>query len=418
MPKAPRGKRVVDPATDSFRVINKAPNGQAEPYFDRVRSVWVAPWRKADGRVGRPTGKTRVLAEASRDRHVAKAAEAETFGSLSNGFIADSTVDELGVWWLQHVARHRVRPSSLATYRKRMDVISAGLGTIPVRQLRSEQVATFVSDLADSGSSSRARDVRGLLVQVVDQAVEFGLARENVVRKVKTPRVPSTVRRTITPDETHHLLAAADERMVAAIALCYLQGWRISEALGLAWHDIDFDAGVVHVRRASTYTDGIGMSLGPTKTKHATAAQSLSPTVLELLRARRQLQERDRARLGGEWPTFEYEGQHIDLVFRSATGRPTLRQNVDGAIRDAATRAGLDPKGLGTHAGRRSVVTNLFASGSLDLEDVARFVGHSDTATTRGYVQHEGDRPRRVSERAFELLDAEASRQRRPAADT
>jgi hypothetical protein len=52
-------------------------------------------------------------------------------------------------------------------------------------------------------------------------------------------------------------------------------------------------------------------------------------------------------------------------------------------------------------------VTNLFASGSLDLVDVARFVGHSDTSTTRGYVQHEGDRPGQISERAFELLDPE-----------
>lgn len=417
MPKAPRGKRVVDPATDSFRVVNKAPNGQAEPYFDRVRNVWVAPWRKADGRVGRPTGRTRALAEASRDRHIAKAAEAERFGTLSNGFTADSTVAEVAVWWLHHVARHRVRPTSLATYRKRVDVISARLGSVPIRLLRPEQVATFVSDLADSGSPSRARDMRGLLVQVMDQAVGLGLAKDNVARKVKTPKVPSTVRRTITPDETHRLLDAADERMVAAIALCFLQGWRISEALGLAWQDIDFDAGAVHVRRASSYVDGVGMTLGPTKTRHATAAQSLSPTVLELLRARRHLQERDRARLGAEWPTAEYEDQPIDLVFRSATGRPTLRQHVDAAIRQAAKRAGLDSKGLGTHTGRRSVVTNLFASGSLDLEDVARFVGHGDTATTRGYVQHEGDRPKRVSEKAFELLDSEASRQRRTAAD-
>lgn len=65
----------------------------------------------------------------------------------------------------------------------------------------------------------------------------------------------------------------------------------------------------------------------------------------------------------------------------------------------------LDPQALGTHAGPRSVVTNLIASGSLDLEDVARFVGHTDTATTRGYVQHEGDRPRQISVKGLELLD-------------
>ena len=39
MPKRPRGKRVIDPATDSVRVANKAPNGEAQPYFDKSRNV-------------------------------------------------------------------------------------------------------------------------------------------------------------------------------------------------------------------------------------------------------------------------------------------------------------------------------------------------------------------------------------------
>jgi len=104
------------------------------------------------------------------------------------------------------------------------------------------------------------------------------------------------------------------------------------------------------------------------------------------------------------WPMVEHDGEQLDLVFTTARGTPTLRQHVDPTIRKAAERAGTDSAGLGTHAGRRSVVTDLFASGTVDLEDVARFVGHNDTATTRGYVQHEGDRPRQVSERALELL--------------
>jgi site-specific recombinase XerD len=82
-----------------------------------------------------------------------------------------------------------------------------------------------------------------------------------------------------------------------------------------------------------------------------------------------------------------------------------LRQHVDKAIRSAASRVGFDPKDLGTHTGRRSVVTNLYASGDFDLEDVARFVGHADVATTRGYVQHEGERPLVVSQRALGMLD-------------
>ena len=65
---------------------------------------------------------------------------------------------------------------------------------------------------------------------------------------------------------------------------------------------------------------------------------------------------------------------------------------------------------IGTQTGRRSVVTNLYASGDLDLEDVARFVGHSDVSTTRGYVQSAGERPQMVSRKAFEILDSAPGR--------
>jgi integrase len=404
VPKTPRGKRIVDASTGTYQVVNKAPNGEAVPYFDKSRGVWVAPWRKADGKVGRPTGKTRVLAVASRDRHLAKAADEERFAALDEGFEADSTVADVTAWWLQNVARHRVRATTFATYRKQARLIEAGLGDTPARQLRHAQVAAFISDLLDEGSASRARSVRTLLVQIMDQAVGLGLAAENFARQVRAPKLPKVQRRTVTPAETQQLLAEVDDRFTAAVGLCYVQGWRISEALGLAWGDIDLDSGTVRLRRGSTYTDGVGMVLGPTKTQRTAGMQSLSPTVIRLLSIRRQIQDDDRAKVGG-WPDVEYDREHLDLVFTTAAGTPMLRQHVDRAIRAAATRAGIDPTGLGTHAGRRSVVTNLFASGAMDLGDVALFVGHSDTSTTRGYVQHEGDRPRQISERAFELLD-------------
>jgi integrase len=84
---------------------------------------------------------------------------------------------------------------------------------------------------------------------------------------------------------------------------------------------------------------------------------------------------------------------------------------VDREIRKAAAAIGLDPRHIATHDGRRSVITNLYASGDMDLEDVARFVGHSDVSTTKGYVQSEGERPVIVSRKALELLDPRRRRE-------
>jgi len=405
MPRAPRGKRIVDAEDGTVMVVGRAANGDPDPYFDRTRQVWVAPWRKPDGKTGRPTGRTRADAVASRVRHIADAAEQARRAPLADGFTTESTVAELSRWWLDNIARHRVRITTWSTYEKQLRLVSAGIGDVPVRRLRPEQVAAFVSKVIDSGSASRALNVRTVLVQVLDEAVNLGLAEENVAKKVRRPRVPKVQRRTLTPLEVGRLLAACDERFVAAVALCFVQGWRVSEALGLAWQDLDLEASTVRLRRAATYADGHGMILGPPKTKRTAGRQLLGPTVIQLLGQRRELQARDRAVLGDAWPTVLYEGEPIDLVFTTAAGTPMLRQHVDRALRLAAAEAGMNPAELGTHAGRRSVVTNLYASGTFDLADVARFVGHSDVATTRGYVQHEGERPLMVSQKALELLD-------------
>ena len=276
VPRAPCGKRVNDLSTGSFVVVNRAQRGQPDPFFDKARNVWVAPWRKADGRMGRPTGRTRAAAEASRDRHVAAEREAGTFAPLSGGFHAGTSLSELSRWWLDHVARHRVRVTTWSTYEKQLRVVNDRLGEFAVRKLRPEHVTAVIADIAQSGSAARARNIRMLLVQLMDEAVNLGLTEDNVAKRVRPPRVPKVQRRTLSPAEVAQLVSVCDQRYAAAVALCFVQGWRVSEALGVAWQDLDLVAGTVRLRRGATYADRIGMVLGPPKTSR-TAAGNYSP---------------------------------------------------------------------------------------------------------------------------------------------
>jgi len=127
------------------------------------------------------------------------------------------------------------------------------------------------------------------------------------------------------------------------------------------------------------------------------------PTVVTMLKKRRADQAQERA-AAPVWATIAYEGERLNLVFTTPTGGLVLRQTVAKVMKQAAKTAGITAR-LGTHAGRRTVVTTLFVDDDEALEDIARFVGHAKPSTTAGYVKRLGRRPQSVAERAAAILD-------------
>ena len=83
-----------------------------------------------------------------------------------------------------------------------------------------------------------------------------------------------------------------------------------------------------------------------------------------------------------------------------------LRQTIAKVVKQAAKTAGIMAR-LGTHAGRRTVVTTLFVDDDEALEDIAQFVGHARPTTTPGYVKRLGRRPEAVARRAAAVLDGQ-----------
>jgi len=241
---------------------------------------------------------------------------------------------------------------------------------------------------------------------VLEQAVIHELIASNPVDRVAAPKVVRGARRALVSEDARHLVgAAADDRLGAVVALLFVQGWRVSEALGLGWEDLDLDAGIAVVRRAGIYVHKIGMVLGPTKNAGASGTHHLSPGVVELLRARRKAQAVERLACRKAWPTHTYEGQTVSLVFTNERGGLVNRQAAAKAVTRAATRAGIDPKGIATHTGRRTAVTVLYAEAGLDISDIARYVGHKGEATTAGYVRSLGERPKATAAIAASMLD-------------
>jgi integrase len=390
-----KGKRVETP--EGVRVFGKAANREGSVYRQadgRWAATWWVPGEK------RPR---KVTAKTQQEAIERRAKRREQAGLDLGGL---RTVGSLADWWLHNVQRHAVRPSSWAKSEDRVRRIKADLGSLPVVDLDYRVVTEWQAKLARELAPWTVRHHRQTLAQMVDEAVKMGALVGNPVRAVKPLRITTGEGVALDRDETRALLAASrDHRLGAAVALLFLQGWRVSEVLGLAWEDLDLDAGTAHVRRASVYVDGRGQQLGPPKTEGAHGEHWLMPTVVALLRQRREMQDQERD-AAPRWTTVTYGGEQVNLVFTNPTGGLVLRQAVTKVVKQAAKTAGIAAD-LATHAGRRTVVTTLFVDGDEALEDIARFVGHAKPATTAGYVKRLGRRPEAVARRAASVLDGQ-----------
>lgn len=406
MPKKAKGKRST--AAGATTVRGKNANGDGSIYLDargRYRATYVD---RATGRRRTATGATKAQARDHRD---AKLAELATTGTLGAG----ATVADVARHWLTHKAPAKARPPTLHAYGKDVARIIDRIGAMPVADLDTAAVESFLAALRAAGYGiGTIRNTRARLRQVADCAVSAGHLRGNPVAGVALPMEQAEdrrARRSLTAGEVHRLLGACDDaRLGAAVAILFTSGLRASEVLGLAWDDIDLAAGTARVRRAVTYSGGgVGLRIDRPKTAATGGVHHLAPTAVRLLERRRAAQAADKLAAGALWADATYEGDRLRLVFTTATGGPVLRQTLYKATADLAASADVDTAGVGTHTGRRTVVTALYQSG-FSLDDVARHVGHASTATTAGYVTDLGTRPREVAARAASLLDPSPGR--------
>jgi integrase len=411
VPRRPAAKRTTD-AGGATTVRGKRANGAGSVYFDQSNECYFATWRDGDGRRRKVRGKTQ--AEAERRRADAVERDANEPRRAGSRFSAATTVHELAVWWLDNVAPHRMRPSSVGTVAKRLTRERLRrLADVAVVDLTSEQVQEWQSGLlrgAHALSPSTVADTRVTLNHVLDLAVDHQLVSVNPGKRVKPPRIPKTQGRHLHPADAQRLVAACSgARYGAAVAMLFMQGWRVSEVLGLAWGDLDLDATepTATVRRAVVQVPGTGRVLGPPKTEGAEGVHYLLPGVVDRLRAHRAAQAVERLAAGPLWQSHRYDGARVDLVFTTVDGGIVARQHVDKLIRAKAEALGIDTAGLGTHVGRRTVVTAMSEDG-VALDDIARHVGHRSATTTAGYVRSHKERDRATAKRAATLLDVPA----------
>jgi integrase len=226
-------------------------------------------------------------------------------------------------WWLERfeakVAGGERHPRTLEAHRYQLDRhLLPAFGRRRVAAITVDDVAELLHELRTTGRSAKtSAGALATLQSVMRFARRCGWIVADPVERLEhdeRPRPQRRRQRVLGRAEIERLLAACSPRDRLMLATVLYTGLRISELLGLVWDDIDFAAGVIHVRaQLSRAHRGLPARRVAPKTAASVRDVPLVPQLANLLNAHRQA---TRFARGAEW------------VFATARGTPYGHRNV------------------------------------------------------------------------------------------
>lgn len=329
------------------------------------------------------TGERRQRSKTFATRREAESALSQWGAELARGTAMEptkTTVGDLLHLWLESVAKHNVRPTTLEDYEATIRVhIIPAIGDVPTQRLTAARVQAFYGAKLDAGASPRVVQLCHLrLSQALKQGVAWGIVPVNVCASVKPPRVTAKRSETWSPDEARTFLATAQDDGLSPLWLLALStGLRRGELLGLRWRDLDLDGRTLSVRQCVNVHKG-GPILEAPKTAAARRLVRLPEEAVAALRDHRRRQVEHRLALGELWHDH-------DLVFCTAEGKPIHPSNVDRSYVRLVRRAGV-PR-IRFHDLRHTHATWLLAAGQ-PVKVVSERLGHARVSITLDTYAH------------------------------
>ena len=261
----------------------------------------------------------------------------------------------------------------------------------PVHRITPKAAAVFFAGLKPLDNKAELsawtkKKTLAYLKSMFGAGVEWGLVRRNPFTNIKVGKCETRPWHCVTVPEYMRLLEVApDLRWKAFYALAYTSGCRFGELFSLTWANIDFDAGVVHIRNRPATA-----ALPPFSVKSREERTiPLPKQCLDILAA--------YYAVAPEGIPFVLLGrQHFDTLKRKwAKYRAEDREREwsnDQYINNVLVRfkshvrwAGIIPNGtLSIHTLRKSCCVNLFKAG-VPVDVVRQRMGHADIATTMKY---------------------------------
>jgi len=299
--------------------------------------------------------------------------QSETLDPIPRAWREHST-DTLAVYadrWLGTLGG-QLRERTLAGYRSqlRLHVLPA-LGKRPIAELNEDDILELIAELQAAGYTGwTIRTILTPLSRLLSHAVRRGVIASSPISRLdrtERPAVWAREQRILGRDEIALLLECAPTRFRTVLATAIFSGLRQGELLALTWADVDFEQGVLRVRK-SLDRQQRRLDL---KTRNAMRDVVLMPALARLL------QEHKNA--------SGYSGAG-NYVFVSQRGTPLYWRNLSRrALQPALRKAGIAP--LRWHDLRHTYASLLIAQGA-NIVYASRQLGHGSSDITLRCYSH------------------------------
>ena len=229
------------------------------------KTVWLCDFMDANGRRRARQYKTRREADAFLVSARASVADGSYVHNYDSVAVADAAQAWLHACALRRDARRRMEPTTWTTYEGhvRLHICDGdiGIGRIKLPRLKRKSVNAFRDRLLATGrSETTTRKVLSSLGQIVKHAQDEGWIAHNPVQGVRVLRRSRIGNAVSIPskDEIRHLIDDAPDCFRPYLLTAVLCGLRASEQRAIRWQDVDFDAGMLHIRRRADARGNIG----------------------------------------------------------------------------------------------------------------------------------------------------------------
>lgn len=330
------------------------------------------------------------------------------------------TFAEFAKEWHEH--RRSSKELSIGQLRKEnlhIRTLNIYLGNINLQELNPRLISNMLVKLRNGGSllqkSLSGTTCNGIFItlkQILHEAFVYELIPNNPCDKLKAPKRDTKEKRALTPEELSRANTALEQMPldahVAAVALALNTGMRRGEVLGLTWQDVDYAAGVIHVRH-SLASDG--MALKEPKTQSGKRTVPVDARFMDKLRCWEAVQEKHLAKLRIK-PTVDTP------VVTSDVGGFMHPENLNRWWRKHRVELGLGDFTL--HQFRHTYASVLVGEGA-DPKSVQSLIGHSDAAfTMKLYTHHNIENEKRATLKIANVIygDGETAETRPDERDT